>query len=65
MKYVFLNALPNTQEVYRTKQGVLTCKVNNARAPLVWYRAGKPIDVYFYKIIFKFLNFFLAMTNGI
>lgn len=44
MKYSFLNPLPNTQEIYRTKQGVLTCKVNSARAPLVWYRNGKPID---------------------
>uniref|UniRef100_A0A7E4VU92 non-specific serine/threonine protein kinase n=1 Tax=Panagrellus redivivus TaxID=6233 RepID=A0A7E4VU92_PANRE len=45
MKYSFLNPLPNTQEVYRTKQGVLTCKVNSARAPLVWYCRGKPIDL--------------------
>lgn len=45
MKYVFLNLLPNTQEVYRTKQGILSCKVNSARAPLVWYRGGVPIDV--------------------
>lgn len=27
MKYAFLSPLPNTQEIYRTKQGVLTCKV--------------------------------------
>ncbi|KAJ1363943.1 Twitchin [Parelaphostrongylus tenuis] len=26
MKYSFLNPLPNTQEIYRTKQAVLTCK---------------------------------------
>jgi len=44
MKYVFINPLPNTQEVYRTKQGVLTCKLNSGRAPLVWHRGGKPID---------------------
>uniref|UniRef100_A0AC34GPF1 Twitchin n=1 Tax=Panagrolaimus sp. ES5 TaxID=591445 RepID=A0AC34GPF1_9BILA len=44
MKYTFLNPLPNTQEIYRTKQGVLSCKVNSGRAPLVWYRRGKPID---------------------
>lgn len=44
MKYTFLNPLPNTQEIYRTKQGVLSCKVNSARAPLVWHRRGKPID---------------------
>lgn len=29
MKYSFLNPLPNTQEIYRTKQAVLTCKVNS------------------------------------
>ncbi|KAK5968521.1 Twitchin [Trichostrongylus colubriformis] len=45
MKYSFLNPLPNTQEIYRTKQAVLTCKVNSPRAPLVWYRGDKPIDV--------------------
>ncbi|CAJ0587388.1 unnamed protein product, partial [Mesorhabditis spiculigera] len=44
MKYSFVNPLPNTQEVYRTKQGVLTCKVNSARAPLKWYHRGKLID---------------------
>ena len=44
MKYSFVNPLPNTQEIYRTKQGVLTCKVNSARAPLVWHHKGKPID---------------------
>uniref|UniRef100_A0A1I7S352 non-specific serine/threonine protein kinase n=1 Tax=Bursaphelenchus xylophilus TaxID=6326 RepID=A0A1I7S352_BURXY len=43
IKYVFLNPLPNTQEIYRTKQAALTCKVNSARAPLVWYRNGEPI----------------------
>ncbi|KAK6051748.1 fibronectin type III domain protein [Cooperia oncophora] len=45
MKYSFLNPLPNTQEIYRTKQAVLTCKVNSPRAPLVWYRGDKAIDV--------------------
>ncbi|KAK6747288.1 hypothetical protein RB195_000476 [Necator americanus] len=45
MKYSFLNPLPNTQEIYRTKQAVLTCKVNSPRAPLVWYRGNNPIDV--------------------
>lgn len=45
MKYVFLIALPNTQEIYRTKQAVLTCKLNSARAPVTWYRAGKPVDL--------------------
>ncbi|KAK0400071.1 hypothetical protein QR680_003339 [Steinernema hermaphroditum] len=44
MKYSFLNALPNTQEIYRTKQAVITCKVNNARAPVVWYRGGKEVS---------------------
>nr|AZI15635.1 UNC-22 [Auanema rhodensis] len=44
MKYSFLNPLPNTQEIYRTKQAVLTCKVNTPRAPLVWLRGGKEID---------------------
>lgn len=44
IRYQFLANLPNTQEMYRTKQGVLTCKVNSARAPLVWLRNGKPID---------------------
>ncbi|XGW29138.1 hypothetical protein V3C99_008720 [Haemonchus contortus] len=44
MKYSFLNPLPNTQEIYRTKQAVLTCKVNSPRAPLVWYRGDKPIN---------------------
>ncbi|KAL3095659.1 hypothetical protein niasHT_029162 [Heterodera trifolii] len=46
IKYVFLTPLPNTMEIYRTKQGVLTCKLNSARAPLVWQRDDeKPIDV--------------------
>ncbi|KAL3084615.1 hypothetical protein niasHS_009123 [Heterodera schachtii] len=45
IKYVFLTPLPNTMDIYRTKQGVLTCKLNSARAPLVWQRDGKPIDV--------------------
>ena len=45
IKFNFLNPLPATQEMYRTKQAVLTCKVNSARAPLVWVRGGKPIDV--------------------
>ncbi|RCN29620.1 fibronectin type III domain protein [Ancylostoma caninum] len=45
MKYSFLNPLPNTQEIYRTKQAVLTCKVNSPRAPLVWYRGNQAIDV--------------------
>lgn len=44
MKYSFLNPLPNTQEIYRTKQAVLTCKVNSPRAPLVWYRGKNAID---------------------
>uniref|UniRef100_A0A1I7VVS1 non-specific serine/threonine protein kinase n=1 Tax=Loa loa TaxID=7209 RepID=A0A1I7VVS1_LOALO len=44
MKYSFVAPLPNTQEIYRTKQGVLTCKVNNKRAPLVWHHNGKPIS---------------------
>lgn len=44
IRYQFLAVLPGTQEMYRTKQGVLTCKVNSARAPLVWYKNGKPID---------------------
>uniref|UniRef100_A0A0R3RHA3 Ig-like domain-containing protein n=1 Tax=Elaeophora elaphi TaxID=1147741 RepID=A0A0R3RHA3_9BILA len=44
MKYSFLIPLPNTQEIYRTKQGILTCKVNNKRAPLVWHHNGKPIS---------------------
>ncbi|KAL3118925.1 hypothetical protein niasHT_008822 [Heterodera trifolii] len=45
IKYVFLTPLPNTLDIYRTKQGVLACKLNSARAPLVWQRDGKPIDV--------------------
>uniref|UniRef100_A0A0N5AQN4 non-specific serine/threonine protein kinase n=1 Tax=Syphacia muris TaxID=451379 RepID=A0A0N5AQN4_9BILA len=44
MKYSFISPLPNTQEIYRTKQGVLTCKVNNKRAPLKWYHNGQLID---------------------
>uniref|UniRef100_A0A915Q578 non-specific serine/threonine protein kinase n=1 Tax=Setaria digitata TaxID=48799 RepID=A0A915Q578_9BILA len=44
MKYSFIAPLPNTQEIYRTKQGILTCKVNNKRAPLVWHHNGKPIS---------------------
>ncbi|EGT49285.1 hypothetical protein CAEBREN_29721 [Caenorhabditis brenneri] len=44
MKYSFLNPLPNTQEIYRTKQAVLTCKVNTPRAPLVWWRGNKQIQ---------------------
>ncbi|KAL3101715.1 hypothetical protein niasHT_020600 [Heterodera trifolii] len=47
IKYVFLTPLPNTMDIYRTKQGVLTCKLNSARAPLVWQRNDeKPIDVH-------------------
>ncbi|KAL3116259.1 hypothetical protein niasHT_004430 [Heterodera trifolii] len=45
IKYVFLTPLPNTMDIYRTKPGVLTCKLNSPRAPLVWQRDGKPIDV--------------------
>ncbi|KAL3071922.1 hypothetical protein niasHT_039747 [Heterodera trifolii] len=46
IKYVFLTPLPNTMDIYRTKQGVLACKLNSARAPLVWQRDDeKPIDV--------------------
>ncbi|KJH43663.1 fibronectin type III domain protein [Dictyocaulus viviparus] len=45
MKYSFLNPLPNTQEIYRTKQAVLTCKVNSPRAPVVWWRGHQPIDI--------------------
>ncbi|OZC09937.1 hypothetical protein X798_03043 [Onchocerca flexuosa] len=43
-KYSFITPLPNTQEIYRTKQGIFTCKVNNKKAPLVWYHNGKPIS---------------------
>uniref|UniRef100_A0A914UY65 Twitchin n=1 Tax=Plectus sambesii TaxID=2011161 RepID=A0A914UY65_9BILA len=43
MKYNFVIPLPNTQEIYRTKEAVLTCKVNNSRAPLVWHRGGVPV----------------------
>ncbi|KAL3101403.1 hypothetical protein niasHT_025385 [Heterodera trifolii] len=47
INYVFLTPLPNTMEIYRTKQGILTCKLNSARAPLVWQRDDeKPIDVH-------------------
>lgn len=53
MKYVFLNPLPNTQEVYRTKQGILSCKVNSARAPLTWYRGGVPIDMFVFFYYFQ------------
>lgn len=59
MKYSFLNPLPNTQEIYRTKQAVLTCKVNSPRAPLIWYRGKTPIDpcvLFYYTRITNFSN---------
>lgn len=43
MKYNFIIPLPATQEIYRTKEAVLTCKVNSGRAPLVWHRGGVPV----------------------
>uniref|UniRef100_A0A915DCR8 Ig-like domain-containing protein n=1 Tax=Ditylenchus dipsaci TaxID=166011 RepID=A0A915DCR8_9BILA len=39
------HSMVTVEEIYRTKQGVLTCKLNSARAPVVWHCGGKPIDV--------------------
>uniref|UniRef100_A0AC35TXM9 Ig-like domain-containing protein n=1 Tax=Rhabditophanes sp. KR3021 TaxID=114890 RepID=A0AC35TXM9_9BILA len=44
LKCQFILPLPNTQEVFRTRQAVLSCKVNTAKAPLVWLRNGKEVS---------------------
>jgi hypothetical protein len=35
-------------EVFRTKQTVLECHVNDPNAPVKWYKNGVPIDVSLY-----------------
>ena len=32
-------------EVFRTKQTVLECHVNDPKAPVIWFKDGIPIDV--------------------
>jgi hypothetical protein len=43
--YDFYKELPARLEVFRTKQTVLECHVNDPNAPVKWYKNGIPIDV--------------------
>ena len=43
--YDFYKELPAKMEVFRTKQTVLECHVNDPNAPVKWYKNGVPIDV--------------------
>ena len=43
--YDFYKELPPKMEVFRTKQTVLECHVNDPNAPVKWYKNGVPIDV--------------------
>ena len=43
--YDFYKELPAKMEVFRTKQTVLECHVNDPNAPVKWYKNGHPIDV--------------------
>jgi len=43
--YDFYKELPARMEVFRTKQTVLECHVNDPNAPVKWYKNGIPIDV--------------------
>jgi hypothetical protein len=43
--YDFYKELPAKMEVFRTKQTVLECHVNDPNAPVKWFKNGIPIDV--------------------
>ena len=43
--YDFYKELPPKMEVFRTKQTILECHVNDPNAPVKWYKNGIPIDV--------------------
>ncbi|CAF3833519.1 unnamed protein product [Rotaria magnacalcarata] len=43
--YEFYKELPAKMEVFRTKQTILECHVNDPNAPIIWYKNGIPIDV--------------------
>lgn len=43
--YDFYKELPPKMEVFRTKQTVLECHVNDPTAPVKWYKNGVEIDV--------------------
>jgi len=45
MKFEFVKPLSATTDLVRTREGTIECKVNNARAPVVWLRKGKEIGV--------------------
>ncbi|CAF3917151.1 unnamed protein product, partial [Rotaria magnacalcarata] len=42
--YEFYKELPAKMEVFRTKQTILECHVNDPNAPIIWYKNGIPID---------------------
>jgi hypothetical protein len=50
--YDFYKELPAKMEVFRTKQTVLECHVNDPNAPVKWYKNGIPIDVSFSNNVF-------------
>ncbi len=50
--YDFYKELPAKMEVFRTKQTVLECHVNDPNAPVKWFKNGIPIDV---KFLLKFI----------
>ena len=43
--YDFYKELPPRMEVFRTKQTVLECHVNDPNAPVKWFKNGIPLDV--------------------
>jgi hypothetical protein len=59
--YDFYKELPAKMEVFRTKQTVLECHVNDPNAPVKWFKNGIPIDVKKTKIIFFKIQFFLNL----
>jgi len=44
-------------EVFRTKQTVLECHVNDPNAPVKWFKNGVPIDVKIKRFLLKFKFF--------
>jgi hypothetical protein len=54
--YDFYKELPAKMEVFRTKQTILECHVNDPNAPVKWYKNGVPIDVKAQRI-YSNLNF--------
>ncbi len=53
--YDFYKELPAKMEVFRTKQTILECHVNDPNAPVKWYKNGVPIDVKNKTIFFEFI----------